>query len=559
MFNDAIDDQPHSAAAAGFVGMDCNTNPVLLEPGVVADGKNLWCRGDGSIETRPGLKVCTTFLRAYLYALGAANPNLEIYAAGFLDTPNYEAQIFFSSTEAWAVTGDGNDLLATRITVGGVAPTIAKRQSPLVQLVDRLFYIDGTGRITWLLYTAGTWTNGQVTTFSTGGAIPVMGNLVAQAFRLIAVEGQGYKCYASAVGTAHNSADWVSTENIQVGSGSGDPPRTVLATQAGFLTVLNGRSAYQISMESATVASWSSLQVCGHTGCVEGRTAVVIGQDVFFLSRFGVVNLGALADTVSIAPQDTLSYPIQPFIDRINWTYIHKAFATTYDNLYLIALPLDSEQVPTRLFAYHLKLKTWMPPWVYTAQTITDWPGFVSAPTWTGFHHALVTHFADKAETILVDSHGQFLRIDATAESDQTTALLLSAATYDASYVNTPIPAYLRTRSFTHDQPASRKQPFFVETEHFDTTASAVIDTVLLVDGQATVTTAPDTNTVGRVAQLTATGGIQKKRYLLRGQFYDRTLAPYREASVELYCAGSKMSVRAIVLSAFIDPPFFTS
>ena len=82
---------------------------------------------------------------------------------------------------------------------------------------------------------------------------------------------------------------------------------------------------------------------------------------------------------------------------------------------------------------------------------------------------------------------------------------------------------------------------------------------MLLVDGQATVTTDPDTNTVGRVAQWTPAGGSEKKRYLLRGQFYGRTLAPYREAAVELYRSGSKMAVRAVVLSAFVDPPYFTA
>jgi|GEM_PF-3231647 len=559
MFNDATDDLPISAAAVGFQGMDCQANPLLLEPGLLADGKNLWCRGDGSVETRPGLKVCTTFLRAYLYALGAANPNLEIYAAGFYDTPTYEAQIFFSATQAWAVTGSGDDLLATRITVGGSPPTISKQQGPLVQLVDRLFYLDSVGRITWLLYTAGTWTNGNVTTFSTGGTIPVMGNLVAQGFRLIAIEGLGYRCYASAIGTAHNSADWVSTENIRVGSGEGDPPRTVLATQGGFLTVLNGRSAYQIGMGSALVANWTSAQVCRHTGCVEGRTAVVIGQDVFFLARFGVVNLGALADTLSIAPQDTLSYPIQPYIDRINWGVITTAFATTYDNFYLIALPLDNETLPTRFFAYHLKLKRWMPPWVYTAQSITDWPGFVSAPTWAGFRHAFVTHFADKAETILVDSFGQFLRIDPTAETDQTTALNLGAGQYYASYVTTPIPAYLRTRSMTHEQPSTRKQPFFAELEFVNNTASGTIDLVFLADGRATVTTAPDTNTVGRVTSWTPTGGAEKKRCLLRGDCYGRSLGSYREAGLELYRDTGRMAVRSLILSAFADAPFFTA
>lgn len=557
MFNDAIDDQPHSAAAAGFVGMDCNTNPVLLEPGVVADGKNLWCRGDGAIETRPGLKVNSAFIRAHLAVYGASSPDLIIYAAGYYDLPAYEGTVLFTANGAWVISGSGDDLVAAQIVPGAPIVTAAAG-SPLVQMVDRLYYLDAFGRINWLLYSGGVWSGATLTTFSSGAAMPVWARIVTQGFRLIAIETGGYKLYASAIGSASSGADWVSTENLRVGNGEGDPVKAIVATQGGYITVLNGRSAYQLATAEPSVANWSSLQVCRHTGCVEGRTAVVLGQDVFFLSRFGLVSLGALADTVSIAPQDTLSYPIQPWIDRINWSAITNAFATTWRDLYLIALPFDSETLPTRIFAYHLKLRTWQTPWVY-GMSIFTWTGKVGSYDWAGFRNAVVTHFSDRTETLLVDTHGQFLRIDETTEADQSAASIASSAPYAATYTATAIPAIVRTRSFTHDQPNARKQPFFVETEHFDTTASAVIDTVLLVDGQATVTTAPDTNTVGRVAQLTATGGIQKKRYLLRGQFYDRTLAPYREASVELYCAGSKMSVRAIVLSAFIDPPFFTS
>ncbi len=558
MFNDAIDDQPQAAAAAGFQGMDCNTNPVLLEPGMLADGKNLWCRGDGAIETRPGLKVNSAFLRAHLAAYGASSPDLIIYAAGYYDLPGYEGTVFFSANSAWVLSGTGDDLVAARI-VPGAPIVVAALGSPLVQMIDRLYYLDAFGRINWLLYSGGVWSGGTLTVFSSGAAMPTWARIVTQGFRLIAIEIGGYKLYASAIGSANSAADWVSTENIRVGNGEGDPVKAVLATQGGYITVINGRSAYQLATAEASVANWSSLQVCRHTGCVEGRTAVVLGQDAFFLSRFGLVSLGALADTVSIAPQDTLSYPIQPWIDRINWTNIANAFATTWRDLYLIALPIDGETLPTRLFAYHLKLRTWMTPWVYLMQPIAAWPGRIGYYGWSGFRNAVVTHFSDRSETLLIDNHGQFLRIDESYESDQSIHSTDSSATFVATYTATAIAAYLRTRSFTHDQPAARKQPFFVEIECIDNTAAGTIDTVLLVDGQATVTADPDTNTVGRVAQWSPAGGSEKKRYLLRGQFYSRTLAPYREASVELYRTGSKMAVRAVVLSAFVDPPYFTA
>lgn len=562
MFNDAIDDQPHSAAAAGFVGMDCNTNPVLLDPGMVADGKNLWCRGDGAIETRPGLKVNSAFIRAHLAVYGASSPDLIIYAAGYYDLPAYEGTVLFTANGAWVISGSGDDLVAAQIVPSAPIVTAAAG-SPLVQMVDRLYYLDAFGRINWLIYSAGVWSGATLTTFNGGASMPVWARIVTQGFRLIAIETGGYKLYASAIGSASSATDWVSTENLRVGNGEGDPVKAVVATQGGYITVLNGRSAYQVATAEASVANWSSLQVCRHTGCVEGRTAVVLGQDVFFLSRFGVVSLGALADTVSIAPQDTLSYPIQPWIDRINWSAITNAFATTWRDLYLIALPFDSETYPTRIFAYNLKLRTWQTPWLYGMSTFT-WTGKTGIYNWAGLRNAVVTHFSDRTETMLIDTFGQFLRIDETAESDQSAASIAASAPYTATYTATSIPAIVRTRSFTHDQPNARKQAFFLEVECNDNTATDSIVALLLVDGAATIDSPPVSgNSTGYIARWTPGGGREKKRLLLRGTVgvgvYTQTLAPYREASVELYRDAAKMSVRAIVLSAFIDPPFFTS
>lgn len=557
MFNDSIDDTPQSAAAAGFQGMDAHTNPVLLEPGVLADGKNLWCRGDGAVETRPGLKVACTSIVSLLNFYGPAPLNQPITTIGYFDTPTYEAAIYYSVQWFWAITTGGDNVTPVRIvsTTGLYSPPA--EASPLIQMLESFYYLDIFGRINWLTYTAGVWSNGYVLTFSSGAPMPAWSRIVTQGFRLIAIEVEGYKIYGSAIGTATLAANWVSTENIRVGNGEGDPAQAVLATQGNSLTVLNGHSAYQIDQNAASVADWTSIQICRHTGCIQGRTAVVLGQDVFFLSRFGVVSLGALDQTISISAQNTLSYPIQPYIDRINWAQIANAFAVPWRDYYLLALPLDSETYPTQLLAYNLKLRRWMPPWVYTAPAFT-YPGSGS-PTAFSIRTPVVTHFSEKSETMFTDNQGQLLRLEEAAETDQTTASIAANAPYAPTFALTAIPQYLRTRGFTHDQPAARKQAFFAELEFYGNTASGTIDTLILVDGQATVTTAPDTNTVGRVATWTPAGAAEKKRYLLRGAFYGRTLAPYREASVELYRSGGKMAVRSIVLSAFVDAPFYTA
>jgi hypothetical protein len=560
MFNDAIDDQPQTAGEGGFIGFDCHTNAKLLPAGMLADGKNMYCRGDGSVETRPGSQINAALVRATLNYYGTgASADITIIASCYYDTPTYEATIVFTSNRGWVITGHGDDVLATPIVPTTLYVT-ARTDSQLVQMVDRIYYLDTFSRINWLLYTAGVWTTGLVQLFSDGITyMPYWSYITTQNFRLLAMEKTGYKIYASAVGSAATYADWVQTENIQVGTGEGDAGQVLLATQGGAITLLNARSVYQINTSAATVAAFSSIQISGGVGCIAPRTAAVLGQETFFLSRHGLVKLSDLSDTISIAAQDTLSYPIQPYIDRINLTCISAAFATTWRDLYLLALPLDSETVPTRIFAYDLNRQRWMPPWVYTGEAPT-WVGQPTPYTWLGLTGAIATNFADKPETMLIDNVGQLRRIDtayATDECFRTFAVVAPFAMLTRDLL--VIPSYLRTRDFTHDTTAAKKHPFYIEVELSASTASTYVDLLLLGDGAATLTTAPNSATIGYITQWTLAAERTIKRQQARGLFNDRTIAPYYSAAIELFCAQKKITVRRIELSAFVDAPFYTA
>jgi hypothetical protein len=559
MFNDAIDDQPQTAGEGGFIGFDCHTNPKLLPAGMLADGKNMYCRGDGSVQTRPGTRINAAVVRATLAYYGTAtSADITILASCYYDTPTYEATIVFTSNGGWAITGHGDDLLATRILT--TTPYItARTDSQLVQMVDRLYYLDTFSQLHWLKYDSGTWTTDPVVRFSDNiTMMPTWSYIATQNFRLLAMEATGYKIYASAVGSAATYAEWVQNENIQVGTGEGDAGQVLLATQGGAITLLNARSAYQINTGAATVAAWSSIQISRGVGCIAPRTAAVLGQETFFLSRHGLVKLSDLSDTISIAAQDTLSYPIQPYIDRINVSAISAAFATTWRDLYLLALPLDSETLPTRIFAYDLNRQRWMPPWVYTGDPPT-WVGQSTPYTWTGLTGAVATNFADKPETMLIDNVGQLRRIDTAYDTDQSFLTFGVVAPFAMlTQTASVIPSYLRTRDFTHDTTAAKKHPFYIEVELSSNNANPTyIDLLLLGDGAATRTTAPNSATVGYITKWLVWNEKTIKRQQTRGQFYDRTIAPYYSAAIELFSAQRQMTVRRIELSAFIDAPFY--
>jgi hypothetical protein len=536
MTRDTLDDQPVRETSEGFEGMDCATDPTLLPAGVLSDGRNMMCLGDGKVRSRPGLRRVS----AAVDAITAAN-HLSPYVRGigYIDTPTREslmAVIYNRMVELGSTTAN---ISGTDIGVSIDANYLVSF-TPIVQLIDRMFVLGTNGTLTNHIYSGGVWVQATNTTFSDATVMPAWARIVAHGQRLFAVEADGYKMYASAIGQAHNAADWIKTDNFRVGSGEGDPARALISNQGGFLTMLCARSAWQIDTSDASVANWSSKRITNLTGCVEGRTAVQIGQDIFFLAREGVVSLGALANADSINAETALSAPIKPWIDRINWTYIARAFAVKWEDFYLIALPIDSEVLPKHIFAYNLRTRRWQTPWVFASfSNHTDPDGTSNA--WTGFTCACVTNFGDKAETCLADNVGRIFRLDTAALADYDLG-----AGGSVNFINSIV-----TRQKVHGAPDALKQPFQAEVEFKDTTLSS-LDLILLRDGatpttiNSTYASGADTLTLGG---FTATTGIWRKRASARNK------ARYRQAALQVFSGSAGLTVSRAALDAFVDAP----
>lgn len=531
MFNDAIDDQPHHQLCAGFEGVDMTTPPALLPPGLLSDGRNIICDGDGLAKNRPGLRF-NTFLSNTVYSDSDPVRGLVYY-----DLPGYEFLVGLYGSLIWSVPSANNNATATsRLAV----PSPYTTPIESVQMIDTLYTLH-SGVLRWIKYNSvSSWTTGTISSFSNGSPMPLWSRISSQGFRLLLLETDGYKLYASAVGAAELSANWVQTENIRVGNGSGDPGRGLVASQGGYVTMLNSQSVYQINMQAAAVADWTSLRVTAATGCVEGRTAVAFGQDIYFLARQGVVSLGTLSDTISISPSSTLSAPIQPIIDRINWTSITNAFGTSWREYYLLALPLDSDTRPKYIVAYHTRLKRWMPLWDFTHGT--DGVGSNSSVPYLGLCTATVVNFGDKAETVLADNCGRILRLDATTVIDEFTVA-------GPTYPN----AWLATRAMEHDATDTLKQPLLVEVEQIDSLSTAV-RVGFLPDG-----TSPITSPYSQYWSSVLLGGTyyDPASGIDRTRFSTRNRARFRQAVVQVgsNSAAGGLRVRAVKNSAFLDVP----
>jgi len=107
-------------------------------------------------------------------------------------------------------------------------------------------------------------------------------------------------------------------------------------------------------------------------GCVAGKTAVQVGDDVYFLAKDGVRGVfRTKEDKLQQGASYPISYPLKDEFDNISWTNITKACAVYFDNKYLISLPTKENGVDVdhnnQIWCYFPASQSWS---VFTGLTI---------------------------------------------------------------------------------------------------------------------------------------------------------------------------------------------
>ncbi|WP_043586969.1 hypothetical protein [Geminisphaera colitermitum] len=585
LFSDTLDDDPATAACDGFVGADFATKPNLLAEGIVRAGENVWMDADRMVNTRPGLRMVSLLLENN-EPLPADDEEMRIQGMGYYDTPDIERLIVARGGKLYAIHSD--DAAALWTLLEG-APEIAPGPVRFCQMVDRLYYLDGAGVLRWCALIVNTWEHGTITKFSNGTDMPAWQFLCAHQFRLCLVQRGGHRMYVSAVGQASAEADWIVTDNVRVGTGEGDPIRSLVSAMGGGLGVFCAGSVWSIDSSDPVVGNWSIMKVTDIAGCAEGNTVVAVGQDIYFLSQWGVCSLGALQTTDSISPASTISAPIQPFLDRINWSQIRNAWATVWGDLYLLALPLDEDTLPIKIFPFHLRTKTWMCPWTaklaplllreeptgplaleteageflideagpapvgnVLADETTGTQGAVDLIPFRGFSCGIISRFGGLSETIIGDSNGRVFLLDPSWEKDDS-----------LPNRSQEIPSWVTTKSLDFEFPSHLKQPFWMQVLFFKSTARGV-QLNLVRDG---LLSWPDTaleecekierfETMGGAAffpitfpiHFQRTSSFEVKRHI-------RDMPRFLECGLQIHCARGRLRLRSVRFATFLDTP----
>lgn len=158
--------------------------------------------------------------------------------------------------------------------------------------------------------------------------------------------------YPSDYSTAFDDVtDWYS---IPVGD-----EKAIVPIRNTGLIVLGSDSIYGLN-PSVTPAATDAADKILDIGCVAGKTAIQVADDVFFLASDGVRALfRTQQDKIQLGQSFPLSYSLKDEFDTINWAQISKACAVHFDGKYFIALPTSSSTYNNQVWVFYTALQSW--------------------------------------------------------------------------------------------------------------------------------------------------------------------------------------------------------
>lgn len=532
---DQLDDTTVDAAAFGFAGVDVTTKPTLIEDTTLQRAENVYVDEQGLVLRRPAVR------RLALVAT-AGETAYPVRASALYDIPGKDSMLVLRGGKVY----DYNALTGAAVAVAGATYTDVPAYRPMMaQLVDRMFRPTGSAAVglSWHRYNAGAWSNGTVATWADLSAMPVFGAVCSHRFRMFASPAGTDELYPSAFLDANLPANWVKGNGLRIGTGEGDPIVSLISYQEALLLVLKEASIWIVDTSAELPAEWTVRKLTGLVGCASAQTVVQMGQDVVFMSRHGVVSVGALTLTNSVSPASTISAPMRNAL--LNGVAV---WAGRWREFYLLgwdSSAIQEDGAADQIFAYNVETKRWVGVWTATFPDAAL-PGGGTAPSlgWTG---CTLIRPAGVEQTVLTDGAGRLCILDGAL----STTTDLSAPGEEQN-----IPFDVVTKAWHFNAPLNWKNLHRMEVEFFRQDLNA-IDISLIVDGgppevvQANATTTSTGLTFPFT--LPAVFANTEMRRLAR---HIRPLIRRRVREVAVRISGNgfgRLSLRGITISAFVD------
>jgi hypothetical protein len=306
------------------------------------------------------------------------------------------------------------------------------------------------------------------------------------------------------------------TQSFRVGA-DGSPIVAMVPWDNFNLVVLKERSTWVVNCNpTASVANWTIDRVHGGIGCVARKSAVQVGNDVWWMSDSGPVTLRRLSIESGREISPVIGDQVQTTIDAINPSLVGTAAFTYYQNKVFAGIRLES--TPTLVF--YTRSGAWLSLWSIDPR------------------HFAKPKFAGEEERLWwADGDGKVWALrDADVYTDGTAAI-------------GPI---LESRGHICSEPINLKTGFQCEIEFAQSEALAEV-AVSLDEGSWEVI-GEDIETSREVARLPINlPFVLSSGQTKRAQQDLLSLGQWRSIQVRVRADEGKLGIRAITLAALLD------
>lgn len=462
---------------------------------------------------------------------GVISAGTYIQGLSYLDTPSLSyplavnnAHVFFLSGSTWTV-------------LSGYAAASTLVPVTMVQGINKIYLCDGVGNVFSL---------DGVTYVNLGNASNTQPPAAPKALiwftsRLIAA---GILAEPDAIYFSNllDGSTWnKTTQQIRVGGGEADLITGLVPWTNNVMAVLKKNSLWRVSCVDSsgaftTVGEFTVDRIHATIGCMAPRTACQVGSDIFLLTTSGVRSLQrTLASEQQNQITDSLSWPVQDIIERINQAAIATCCAIYWNNRYILALPLDQAVSPDTLLVWNNLTKSW-------------------SGTWTGLNvvaFGIRQVASDSPRLIMGLGNGKVVDWqDYVAEEDETDV------TFQDSGVNTP--SRVKGRALTFSEQSSPKTGLNAEFE-FNKSKATVSAYVVLDDSDPVLIdsfSSGFTNGLDLPFDLPfdlPKVGVERRPVMIR------RFGRFRELQFVLTTASKKVRLRSFQASAFQDTTKLTA
>lgn len=576
---DSLDDMPMDAGTSGFLGTNSRMRPALIPDEMLSQGLDTIIGETGMSQTRYPVKVIDQTLIDPSSAQGIF----------YYDTREKERIIVAADNGLYSAD---SRIIPNWVDLG---KTVAG-ETTFTQLDNNMYFVDGDKYSKW----DGT-TFTDITSFgNVAKSLPKFNDVITHDNRVLlsGIDDNNYDddaIYATDI----LDGDFIdSTYSIRVGGGEGDPIVKILSWHESYVAVLKQRSIYVVNTSTAIgnlgdgpqdPQNWFQQKVSHTLGCVAKNTAVVVGNDVWFLSREGLTSLQRTRESVQRQLSAIiLNTEVNDVFEDINWDYADTACAGFFNNRYYISLPIGVSRVPNVTLAYNMLTQKWDGKWTGTAWK----PSYIHRSSFGSNRHLIMQDiegnvYWQKEEGGVYESRDQLPSVVQTsgalevgesyiirdyqagddftnvgADSNATGQYFVATGTTPANYTNgstlakevfEDININTISKAWDFGHPINFKAGFNLEIDFFR--SHGTVDIILIPDDDETRAL-----TIGSNVDTSFNPKLpQQLPYTFSGRLDRRVIEEireieqFKELKVQIIGNGSEVKVRRIQITAFLN------